>query len=73
MMRSPRASRPTNPDLCERHLDDQFIKRVLQATPSWLIDLVGDGDVYATPRWKRRLAITTALNLLHVEMLQRDL
>ncbi len=36
-------------------LDDQFVKRVLVQTPLWLVDFVGDGTVYTTPRWKRRL------------------
>jgi hypothetical protein len=37
-------------------LDDQFIRRVLVSmTPPWLIDLIADGEIYTTPRWKQRL------------------
>jgi hypothetical protein len=37
-------------------LDDQFIKRVLVSKiPSWLIDLVDDGEIFTTPRWKQRI------------------
>lgn len=40
-------------------LDDQFIRRVLiaETVPSWISDLVGEGTLYTTPRWKRRIEI----------------